>query len=115
MSSDPHSNGLKVLNGLVGVALLIALVGYVVLNRPAQPTTKELPEGAFKAAVLESNVPVLVDFYADWCGPCRTMSSILDEFSNSNPEREGSAGQCRQGTRHCPTLRHPIDPDANGL
>lgn len=86
MSSNSQSNGLKVLNGLVGLALLIALVGYVVLNYPAQPDTKELPEGAFKSAVLESNVPVLVDFYADWCGPCRTMASILDDFSASNPD-----------------------------
>lgn len=32
----------------------------------------------FKAEVLESNKPVLVDFYADWCGPCKMLSPIVE-------------------------------------
>ena len=39
-----------------------------------------LNEDQFQAEVLESKVPVLVDFYADWCGPCKMMSPVLDQL-----------------------------------
>lgn len=35
----------------------------------------------YKKEVLESNKTVLIDFYADWCGPCRIMSPIIDEIA----------------------------------
>ena len=35
----------------------------------------------FQKEVLESDLPVLVDFYADWCGPCKMMSPVLDQLS----------------------------------
>jgi thioredoxin 1 len=42
----------------------------------------------FDNEVLQSDLPVLVDFYADWCGPCKMMAPVIDELSS---QYEGKA------------------------
>ena len=36
----------------------------------------------FEAEVLKSDIPVFVDFYADWCGPCKMMSPVIDKLAD---------------------------------
>ena len=42
----------------------------------------EITDSTFEELVLKSDKPVMVDFWAEWCGPCRMVGPIIDEISN---------------------------------
>lgn len=76
----------KMMN-FVAATVLAAVIGYFVvtrLNTSGAPTIDQLPDSAFKQTVMTTDMPVLVDFYADWCGPCKAMSPVVDDFARKN-------------------------------
>ena len=74
---------------------------------------KHVSDASFDADVLKSGRPVLVDYWAEWCGPCKAIAPILDEVSKDYADRlqvakmnvdENRAVPAKFGIRGIPTL-----------
>lgn len=61
----------------------------------------ELSDSNFEAEVLNSDQPVLVDFWAEWCGPCRMIAPIVEELSS---EYAGKAKIAKLNIDHNPSV-----------
>jgi len=61
----------------------------------------ELTDANFNETVVNAKVPVLVDFYADWCGPCKVLAPILSELAR---DYDGKALVVKVNTQYNPAL-----------
>jgi len=52
-------------------------------------STKEVTDSSFAEEVLAADKPIMVDFWAPWCGPCRAVSPILDKIAEENADKIG--------------------------
>ena len=67
----------------------------------------EIDDGSFESEVIQSDKPVLVDFWAPWCGPCKAISPVVEELAGSYGDKVKFA--------KCNVDDNPVTPGKYGI
>jgi thioredoxin 1 len=109
----------KIASLAVACAAALAIAGCMGRNGLVMPWSQasdsrleHVTAANFDERVLKCDKPVLVDFYAEWCGPCKQLTPILEQFSDEHPEvrvvkvnvDDSPELTKRYGVDHMPTL-----------
>ena len=79
----------------------------------ASDVVKNVTEADFDSEVLKSSIPVVVDFWAEWCGPCKRLAPLLEEIAGEQQEKlkivkvnvdQETALSAKYGIQSIPTL-----------
>ncbi len=73
----------------------------ILLDRPVKVSDEDLPQ-----LIRDAEMPVLVDFYADWCGPCKIMAPVLDDIARA---RTGELLVAKLNTDQSPSSSQQYD------
>lgn len=71
------------------------------LYSPSKTAVAAVTDKTWQSLVLESDVTVMVEFWAPWCGPCRMISPVIDELAK---QYQGKLNSYKLNTDECPTI-----------
>jgi thioredoxin 1 len=92
--------------------LLAGCAGFFPRSQTQESRLEHVTTATFESRVLKCEKPVLVDFYAEWCGPCKKLGPVLEDFAQEHPDvrvvkvdvDENSDLVSRYGVNGMPTL-----------